>query len=960
MIQKFPLSILLFILISTGFSHILAQDELLVKRENIFAFTEEPTITKKEESFQIDFVVKAFCDVAIAIEDENGNILRHLAYGVLGKKTASNFQAGSLKQSVLWDGKDDRGEYIKDFKSAYVRVSLGMSPIFEKNLYWEPKRRQGREAPIMQSTMEGVYVYDGGNGLDFVKLYSHKGDYIRTIYPFPGNQIQNIKGLNQHTFPDGKTLPIKPTFLQQTFLTSGNDYGYKREKYYFPEESSAFGSGNRGREGNASSILAVGGGKIALGMKYLFRFATDGSSGGMDVEGPQVALLALENNTKGSPMAAIAPRSGALSPDGKTLYLTGYHYCRYGKASADLRTSGDWHTFHCVLKMDLNGTDKPVLFAGNLELDKFGNDEKSFFIPAHVCTDKMGRVYVSDYMNDRVQIFSADGKLLKSLAVISPSQVSIHEKTQEVYVFSSQIYTEGRGFGQTRKTPFQTKLTIFEEFSKGNKKQEIDLPAEYNNYTKSFSYYGNLGFPLSATVASTENETYIWLVREWTTANVNTTANGNDIEPTNIKIFTIDKNKLVEKRNFEKEVTDKNIMAHPVSHARPRIFTNPKTQKLFIAEGRHCFEGKSFKEIREIDPVTGAVKKIDLPFDAEDMCFDQNGFAYLRTLDLVGRFDITSVPWREVPWDYGIEHNKVHTGTSDRREGKLISGIPIPAGGFWHQGGIYVNAKGKLVVGCLSPRSGEDELNRSSHTVSFKPVMFPGRSISGRGGIVAVHVYDQTGKVLYADFVPGLANNTYGIGLDSNDNLYVMSSGTRMYDGKRYYNRESGSVMKFKPNTGKILSSNEDVPVTLAKAEYPKDNFAITDAAFGKAWVVGAEWFFGGAGFSGKNSGVGCACWNARMAFDYFNRSFVPEIDRFSVAVLDEAGNLVLRIGQFGNPDSQGAKSSVPLGGDEVGITHGAYLATTTDRNLYIADPANQNIVSVKLNYAVNHKQKLP
>lgn len=341
------------------------------------------------------------------------------------------------------------------------------------------------------------------------------------------------------------------------------------------------------------------------------------------------------------------------------------------------------------------------------------------------------------------------------------------------------------------------------------------------------------------------------------------------------------------------------------------------------------------------------------------MCFDQKGFAYLRTLDLVARFDITTLPWREVPWDYGIEHNKVYTGTSDRREGKVISAIPIPAGGFWHQGGIYVNARGKLVVGCLSPREG-DELSHTSHTVSFKPAMFPGRSIGGRGGIVAVHVYDQTGKALFEDFVPGLANNTYGLGLDNNDNLYVMSSGTRIFNGQRYYNRESGTVMKFKPKSGKILSTNDNVPIPLPTAEYPKNDLDISDPAFGKAWVLGADWFFGGAGFSGKNAGVGCSCWNARMAFDYFNRSFVPEIDRFSVAVLDEAGNLVLRIGQFGNPDSQGAKSAVPLGGDEVGMTHGAYLATMTDKNLYIADPANQNILNVKLNYSVNHKQKLP
>jgi hypothetical protein len=108
---------------------------------------------------------------------------------------------------------------------------------------------------------------------------------------------------------------------------------------------------------------------------------------------------------------------------------------------------------------------------------------------------------------------------------------------------------------------------------------------------------------------------------------------------------------------------------------------------------------------------------------------------------------------------------------------------------------------------------------------------------------------------------------------------------------------------------------------------------------------------YGGVGWDGKNAGVGCGCWNARMAFDYFARSFAPETGRYSVAVLDSNGDLILRIGRYGNCDSAGPKSLVPLGGDEVGMVHGAYLATATDRRLFVADPANDRIFSVKLGY---------
>ena len=67
--------------------------------------------------------------------------------------------------------------------------------------------------------------------------------------------------------------------------------------------------------------------------------------------------------------------------------------------------------------------------------------------------------------------------------------------------------------------------------------------------------------------------------------------------------------------------------------------------------------------------------------------------------------------------------------------------------------------------------------------------------------------------------------------------------------------------------------------------------------------------------------------------------------------MLDSNGNLILHIGRYGNCDSAGPKSLVPLGGDEVGMVHGAYLATMSDRRLFVADIANDRVFSVKLDY---------
>ena len=120
-------------------------------------------------------------------------------------------------------------------------------------------------------------------------------------------------------------------------------------------------------------------------------------------------------------------------------------------------------------------------------------------------------------------------------------------------------------------------------------------------------------------------------------------------------------------------------------------------------------------------------------------------------------------------------------------------------------------------------------------------------------------------------------------------------------------------------------------------------------------WVQGAEWFYGAVGFSFPG---GCICVNSRFDLDYFNRSFAPEFLTYSVPVLDSNGNLILRIGQYGNVQdgkpliaAGGPKATRSVGGDEVALFYANYVATDTDKRVFIADQGNARIVSVKLGY---------
>ncbi|MCB0635356.1 MAG: hypothetical protein KDC54_02000, partial [Lewinella sp.] len=109
--------------------------ELRVKREAVFEFSEAPAVTRNGDQVAIRFVSKGFCDATIAIEREGGEIVRHLASGVLGDNAPAPFQKNSKEQTIVWDGKDDRGKYVDDEDACVVRVSLGLSPKYEKSLF---------------------------------------------------------------------------------------------------------------------------------------------------------------------------------------------------------------------------------------------------------------------------------------------------------------------------------------------------------------------------------------------------------------------------------------------------------------------------------------------------------------------------------------------------------------------------------------------------------------------------------------------------------------------------------------------------------------------------------------------------------------------------------------------------------------------------------------------------------
>jgi len=94
-------------------------------------FTLKPQTEKVGETLKIRFAVSAPTDVEVAILDAGGNVVRHLAAGLLGEHAPAPLQKNSLKQELTWDGKDDAG---KPVEAARVRVRLRLETELEKYL----------------------------------------------------------------------------------------------------------------------------------------------------------------------------------------------------------------------------------------------------------------------------------------------------------------------------------------------------------------------------------------------------------------------------------------------------------------------------------------------------------------------------------------------------------------------------------------------------------------------------------------------------------------------------------------------------------------------------------------------------------------------------------------------------------------------------------------------------------
>ena len=156
-----------------------------------------------------------------------------------------------------------------------------------------------------------------------------------------------------------------------------------------------------------------------------------------------------------------------------------------------------------------------------------------------------------------------------------------------------------------------------------------------------------------------------------------------------------------------------------------------------------------------------------------------------------------------------------------------------------------------------------------------------------------------------------------------------------------------GSIVKFGPEGGVIRKGVGGTHCNYAYGA-PVD-------------VKGAKWFFTGASNvpSWRTPGTPniCLCESPSFSVDGFGRSFFPDAGRFRVGVIDTNGNPICWFGSYGNQDSAGPDSAVPV--PEIPFTWVSGIGVS-DKAAYVGDRLSRRIVRVKLTYAAEEICPVP
>ena len=823
-------------------------------------FTDPPKVVADGQGVKISFSVAEATDVEVAVLDANGQVVRHLAAGRLGERAPAPLAAGTLRQTLAWDRKDDAGRPVSG--ACRVRVGLGLAGALERHV--GAGRYAFRTIVGLAVNAKGeLFVLDSefAYGSCGLRVYSRRGEYLRTLIPYSASlPAERVAAIGQLTFKDARRLPIVY-----------NAHGQNLHPYLSGVKHQTMAFDPSGRLVLFSAVGSI----VEHGppRHLLFLDADGGAPKGAGFIGPPIRKARGFMGGSAEGFARYFDHL-AISPGGKWIYLAGG---RFGSAK---------HMRHAVARVGPGATGLPEAWVG--EYAKSGDDETHLNDPQGLAVDAAGNVYIADRGNGRVVVHSPAGKRLGQFAVADPLQVLVHPREGCVYVTSAPADKRGRVKRFT--------LRKFAAFRPGA------------GPPKELASRGGEGKPLLA-LDATARPPRLWLADE--------TRRGPRLLPLIDRGGTFEAGKP---------------LTGPAGLAQPMFLAADWPRRLlYVTEFRN-------RQIR-CDLKTGRMTPLGKGGEA---AVDRDGFLHV----------IEGYPPRVFLHRYDAKGKPANfPGTTGSRIGPIETASKGPHVGFRGHavaanGDIYIlqmkfYGHGRVVV------YGPDGTVKSDGLVRHIPNGSGGIAVA-RDGSVYVSANVKPAETIYpADFAYALPPRGW---------VWWRRPRPAPWD-RPYYNAylyHWGSVFKFparggsfhpaykEPNKGGLAAMKIPAAATVYKTGYLNADVGVT----------GALWRFHGYGpvpTAGLNWGdPSCTCMGARFALDDFGRLYVPDVFRFAVNVLDAGGNLITRLGRYGNADDDG-----------LSLAWAACASCSGDR-LFLSDMANRRVSVVRLAPAVTATADVP
>jgi hypothetical protein len=833
-------------------------------KKDTLSFTQKPTIKSVgKDKYEITFAVNAACDATVAVLDKEGRVVRHLASGLLGPKAPAPFKRDLLAQTIEWDGKDDLGK-PPTAKPLSVRVSLGLKPTFVRMLFEKPRGLRSRGPLGLAVDRNGLLyalegdTYTGKHGLARalqklnVKVFDREGGYVSTLVPFRGNwPTEKVSRVKFVTTLDGRRVPL---------ALSGGNYSYGG---YLP--------GAPGTVRNMPVITSDGRmfficGKPVDKKRRMLMIGTDGSQ--------------RKDTFAGPPLQANANIAGqifmGLSPDENFIYFAGARSKKPGGGSS---------LTHAVYRTTTTSPDHAKPFIG--QEFKSGKEKGLFNDPRGLDVDPKGRIWVCDYMNDRVQVFDAGGNFLKMFDVPGPDQIRVHPRTGAVYVVSVKDRGKKKSsWGATWEIQSDKALVKFASFDDPKEVARLELVKRPNNMH-------DPGPQLVLLPETKENEPELWM---WLAIP------GSKAGPDFMW-------KVVDGKDGLKRVPHKMVCQTGRSGGTPCITADRRRNRLIVG-------GK------ELDPATGELRPLKLAGEPGKAA-------------LAGLHDVAVGPRGLLHFRSSITLEKLEKAWRIRRfdaDGKLV---PFKDGKEF----LEANANRAITPWNSKPTSFDVGPDGKIYIVS---------AVSRKTRDVQVDMYNADGELVKPGLI--LMTKSGGcVRVDAAGRLYASDTVRPkdreipdFYDSDPYgqFKRWYGTVLRYDPSGGGLTPVPGKAAATHLSGGMSEKLKPVQ--------MRGMLWDY--YGLSPMPLQTGCQCCTANVAFDAddWGRLWVPDAMGSCVAVLDCAGNVMTRFGAYGNRDATGAGGAVPE--PPIPLWY-PFDVSALDHDAFVRDQLAYRIVQVRLTY---------